>query len=138
MISNRQLQLFNLSWILSILCLIHCMTLPLISIFLPLIKVSHELNEVISKVFLGLVIILSFNLVIRNRILWKSHKGWITLLTLGILGMFLSHPLGHFLGLKDHALTTILITEVPFTMALVVGQLVLLRAARNCYCCENS
>ena len=101
------------------------MTLPLISIFLPLIKVSQELNEVISKVFLGLVIILSFNLVIRNRILWKSHKGWITLLTLGVLGMFFSHPLGHFLGIKDHALTTILITEVPFTMALVVGQLVL-------------
>ncbi|HCE85368.1 MAG TPA: hypothetical protein DEO99_04380 [Bacteroidetes bacterium] len=138
MISNRQLQLFNLSWILSILCLIHCMTLPLISIFLPLIKVSHELNEVISKVFLGLVIILSFNLVIRNRILWKSHKGWITLLTLGILGMFLSHPLAHFLGVEDHAITTILITEVPFSIALVTGQLVLLRAARNCYCCGNS
>ena len=50
------------------------MTLPLISIFLPLIKVSQELNEVISKVFLGLVIILSFNLVIRNRYYGKVIK----------------------------------------------------------------
>ena len=137
MVSNRQLKLFNLSWILSIVCLIHCISLPLISIFLPLISVSHELNETISRFFLSLVVILSFNLLIRNRILWKNHKGWISLLSLGIIGMFLSHPLGHFLGLKDHALTTILITEVPFTIALVVGQLNLLRAARNCYCCEN-
>ena len=134
MLSNRQFQLFNLSWILSIVCLIHCISLPLISIFLPLISVSHELNAAISKFFLCLVVILSFNLVIRNRILWRSHKAWILLLFLGIIGIFLSHPLGHFLGLEDHALTTILITEVPFTIAVVTGQLVLLKAARNCYC----
>ena len=137
MISSRQLKFFNLSWIVSILCLIHCMSLPLVSIFLPLVKVSHEINEIISKIFLVLVVTLSFNLVIRNRVLWTSHKGWITLLIIGVLGMFLSHPLGHFLGLEDHTLTAILITEVPFTIALAAGQFVLIRAARDCYCCEN-
>ena len=138
MINNHQLRLFNLSWILSILCLVHCMSLPLITIFLPLIKVSSELNEVISRGFLAIVAILSFNLIIRNQILWSNHKVWIILLSTGILGMFFSHPLGHFLGLEDHTLTTILITEVPFTIALVIGQFMLLKAARNCYCCDNS
>ena len=138
MINNHQLRLFNLSWILSILCLVHCMSLPLITIFLPLIKVSSELNEVISRGFLAIVAILSFNLIIRNQILWSNHKMWIILLSTGILGMFFSHPLGHFLGLEDHTLTTILITEVPFTIALVIGQFMLLKAARNCYCCDNS
>lgn len=138
MISNRQLKFFNLSWIVSILCLIHCISFPLISIFLPLIEVSNELNEGISKLFIVLVIILSFNLLARNRVLWISHKGWIALLILGILGMLLSHPLAHLFGLEDHTITTILITEVPFTIALVIGQLVLLRAAKDCYCCVNN
>ncbi|HAB89782.1 MAG TPA: hypothetical protein DCF84_04540, partial [Bacteroidetes bacterium] len=128
MIDNNQIRLFNLSWILSILCLVHCMSLPLITIFLPLINVSSELNEVISRGFLALVTILSFNLIIRNQILWSNQKGWIILLSTGIIGMYFSHPLGHFLGLEGHTFTTILITEIPFTIALVLGQFKLMRA----------
>ena len=118
----------NLTWFLSVACLIHCISLPLITLLLPFFEVNTSLNEYVSNGFVALIAGFSGLLIYRHKHLWQDNKVWIILLVLGLVGL----SLGHYITHGDHSLTTTLWIELPATLCLVIGQYKILRATQHC------
>ena len=118
----------NLTWFLSVACLIHCISLPLITLLLPFFEVNTSLNECVSNGFVALIAGFSGLLIYRHKHLWQDNKVWIILLVLGLVGL----SLGHYITHGDHSLITTLWIELPATLCLVIGQYKILRATQHC------
>ena len=119
----------NLTWFLSVACLIHCISLPLITLLLPFFEVNTSLNEYVSNGFVALIAGFSGLLIYRHKHLWQDNKVWIILLVLGLVGL----SLGHYITHGDHSLSTTLWIELPATLCLVIGQYKILSATQHCY-----
>lgn len=119
--------------VISALCCIHCMAIPLLVIFAPSLGSLFE-NPWVHLLSLGLVIPLGFFAFISK---FKVHENK-TPLIIGIIGMsllFLGH-LGHELFSSDLGAQIELVASVVGGLSLVTAHIINIRLCR-CHSCDH-